>query len=280
MTAKAAPANSIPPEKTLFDVLRDMWQAKIYMLSFAAIMVVIAFAFITLANPFYRAQMIIAPASPMGQGLSDGVRVHEGTLQAQREDFMSNAAFLRFENIYDGVSVANFLLQDEDIINGLAADRLFEFSEPFSVESAEALSGYLQKRVILEPVSGTPLRRISYMHPNKAFAVELIKRIHRLTDEMIRARILVETTQRIDYLNVALAKTQNPDHRRSIASLLMEQERLKMMVSLDQPYAASIVEPAYVSSKSKWPDPYVIYPAFIFIGFLFGFVIFGLRHHG
>lgn len=279
MTAQAAPVNHNLSEKTLFDVLREVWRAKLYMLIFAVLMAIFAFSFLTLAKPYYRAQMIITPASPMGRALSDRGGMQEGTLQIQREDFMSNAAFQRFENIYNGVSVANFLLQDEDIINGFAADRMFEFSNPYTPESAEAMSTYLRDRVILEPVSGTPLRRLIYMHPNKEYAMDLLARVHRLTDEMIRARILVETNQRIDYLNVAMTKTQNPDHRRSITGLLMEQERLKMMVSLDQPYAAGIVEPAYVSAQPKWPDPYVLYPVFIFIGLLMGFVVHGLKHN-
>ncbi len=118
-----------------------------------------------------------------------------------------------------------------------------------------------------------------YLHPDKKFAVNMVKRIHRITDEMIRARILVETNQRIDYLNASLGKTTNPDHKRSLANLLMEQERLKMMVSLDQPYAASIIEPAYSSVRARWPDHYIIYPVFIFIGMLLGFVTYGLKHH-
>lgn len=279
MTVAQTPDNQIMSEKTLYDVLRDIWRAKFWMLGFVIIMTIAAFVFLSVANDFYRAEMIIAPASPMGQTLKKGGDVGEGSTQLGEEDFQSNAAFLRFENTYNGASVANFLVRDKDIISGLALDRNFEFSENLEKWDAENLSEHLKKRIRLEPVSGTPLRRMIYLHPDKKFAVDMVKRIHRITDEMIRARILVETNQRIDYLNASLGKTTNPDHKRSLANLLMEQERLKMMVSLDQPYAASIIEPAYSSVRARWPDPYIIYPVFIFIGMSLGFVTYGLKHH-
>ncbi len=269
----------IAHEKTLYDVLRDVWKAKYYMLGFSVVMVIAAFLFLSLANNYYRAEMIIAPARPMGQSLLPSSKIGEGSSQIQEGDLQSSSAFLRFENIYNGVSVAGFLAQDKDIIAGVSSDLAFEFSKPRNDWNAQSLSEYLKKRIRLEPVSGTPLRRLIYLHPNKEFAVEMIKRIHRITDEMIRARILVETNQRIDYLSSSLSKTTNPEHRRSLANLLMEQERLKMFVSLDQPYAASIIEPAFVSSRPRWPDPYIIYSVFIFIGLLFGFVVYGLRHY-
>ena len=279
MMVARPPENQLMAEKTLYDVLRDIWAAKFFMLGFAVMMVLAAFIFLSLSHNFYQAEMIIAPASPMGSALSEGAKTPEGTIQTQQGDFQSNAAFLRFENIYDGTSVASFLVQDKDIVAAFALDRAFTFSEGRTHWDAQSLSEYLKKKVRLEPISGTPLRRLTYMHTDKLFAVDLIKRGHRITDEMIRARILVETNQRIDYLNASIVKTTNPDHRRTLAGLLMEQERLKMMVSLDQPYAASVIEPAYVSARPRWPDPYVIYSVFILIGLLFGFVTYGLRHH-
>lgn len=170
--------------------------------------------------------------------------------------------------------MASFLAQDKEFLKPLRDDRHFVFSKPRVKWDAQSLSEYLNKRVHLEPLSGSSsLRRLSYMHPDKKFAAELLTRIHRITDEMIRARILVETNQRIEYLNNSLASTSNPDHKRSLTALLMEQERQKMMVSLDQPYSAYIVEPDFVYSRTYWPDPYAIYPVFVFIWLLLGYFV-------
>lgn len=271
--------HAVLPEKTLFDVLRDVWQSKFYMAFFATIALISAFVFLSFAQKFYRADMLIAPATPMGQGMQASSRIAEGSIQVQHDNLQSTAAFTRFEAIYDGMSVASVLIQDKEILSAINFDRTFEFSKSHTDWSAEKLSEYLKRRVRLEPVSGTPLRRLTYLHPNKDFATYMIARIHRVSDEIIRRRILRDANGRIAYLNNALAATINPDHRRNLTALLIEQERLKMLVSLDQPYAATIIERPFVSSKPHWPDPYIIYVVFLFVGLLFGFIVHGLRHH-
>lgn len=273
-------SSSVELEKTLFDVLRDVWRAKLYMSLMAILSVFIAFVFMAFAQDYYMGRMIVAPAMPMVQGTGAGAGIGEGSAQVQRSTFDSNAAFLQFEHIYHGVSVASVLLGDQAFMASIKMDRPFEFSGVEDEWTAEMLSEYLKHHVILAPVSGTPLRSLTYYHPDKAFARDFVGRVHRIADEIIRARILRETSERIEYLNVAMDASQNPDHRRNLARLLMEQERILMTVSLDLPFAARVVEFPYVSAKAKWPDPYVIYSVFLLIGLFLGFVIFGIRHYG
>lgn len=256
------------------DVLALVWRAKFYLLGFVILCLSFAFAFIIAAIPHYRASMIIGPASHMGQGTAAASMIGEGTINVRAEEMQSTAAFIRFEAIYDGVSVASVLMKDHRILEGLSKDETFRFFNVAVPRTPEEFSDYLQNRVRLEPVAGTALRRISYFHSDREFAAYLISRLHSLTDEIIRARILLETQERTRYLDSALAKTQNPEHRRSLVTLLMEQERLRMMVSLDQPYAASVIEPAAISARPKWPDVYLVYPVAAFIGLVIGFVMF------
>lgn len=262
-------------ETTLFDILRDIWSAKVTLLICAILMTGFAFLFITFANTHYKAQMILAPANPMGQETQ--ASTSEGTIQVQQEQLQSTAAFMRFETIYQGVTVASVLLKDQEIQDALMFDRPFEFSQTQTEWTPETFSEYIQKRMRLEPLRGSALRRMTYAHPNKEFAKYMITRIHRISDEIIRRQILQETNGRIGYLNKAMERTVNPEHRRNMTELLMEQERLKMLVSLDQPFAASIIERAFVSAKPYWPDPYVIYPVFIAIGLFLGYLIHGFR---
>ena len=273
---RARPHYTVIAEKTLYDVLGEAWRAKFVMISFALVAALLAFLFVGVSTRYTLAQMIIAPANPIGMVGVNGPAGQgmEGTINSGVQTGEQIDAFSVFGAIYNGTTVASFLAQDKDFLEPLRDDRRFVFSDARLIWDAPSLSEYLDKRVHLESLSGSSsLRVLSYMHPDKKFAAELLTRIHRITDEMIRARILVETNQRIDYLNNALAGTNNPDHKRSLTALLMEQERQKMMVSLDQPYSASIVEPAFVSSRTYWPDPYLIYPVFVFIGLLMGYFV-------
>jgi len=273
---RARPHYTVIAEKTLFDVLGEVWRAKYLMVGATLLAVLLAFLFIGISQPYYRAQMIVAPANSIGMmafGSTLG-QGQEGTISAGDVSGESIDVFPVFGAIYSGTTVSSFLAQDKDFLRSLRDDRPFVFSEAKTNWDAQRLSEYLQKHVHLEPLSGSSsFRRLIYMHPDKKFAADLLTRIHRVTDEMIRARVLEETNQRIKYIDTALAKTNNPDHKRSLTALLMEQERQKMMVSLDQPYAAAIIEPAFVSSRTRWPDPFVIYPVFVILGLAVGYMV-------
>lgn len=270
----------IVAEKTLFDVLRDVWRAKIYIFIFIAAFAFLAFLFVGSAQRFYQAEIILSPVLGIGQGAGlSQYSPEEGTINMQAGDVQVGNAFARFSTIYSGVSVAKILMADQKIIDGLRADYPFVFLTPKSEWSAEELSAYLNARVILEGIHGTKMRRLRYQHPKEEFASYMLERIHLITDELIRARITRDVQARISYLNQSISEVQNPIHKRTLTALLMEQERLKMMVSIEgQPFSAAVVEPASVSAKPAWPDPFLIYPIFVLVGGLLGFVVFGLRN--
>lgn len=265
-------------EKTLFDVLRDIWRARYAMVFSAAVAAVFAILFVRSAVPFHRAEMVIAPASPIGGQSRFQLPVMPDFRLWESQSLQNYPDFMRFENKFNASSVAGLLLEDARVEEGLFGDRAFIFLDGESDWTPEALSRYLQRRVKLEPVGNTPLRKLVYMHPDRAFAMYMLGRIHHITDTLIRQNIRLETQERIEYLQDALTRTANPDHRRALADLLMEQERLRMMVSMDQPYAASIVEPPSAGLRADWPDLLLIFPAFILVGCLAGFLFYGARH--
>lgn len=269
---------TVMAEKTLFDVLREIWRFRYTMLGCALVAVLLAFVFISVSKPFFRARMIIAPANHIN------VAAHGGVVSSAVEGSIGNGrtavagqnidAFTVFGAVYNGKRLASLLAQDNKLLEALGDDCLFVFSRCKANKDAQSLSEYLRKHVHIEPVSGTSsLRYLSYMHPDKKFAAELLKKVHGNADEMIRERVLEETNQRIEYLENALVKTNNPEHRRSLTDLLMEQERGKMALSIEQPYAATIIEPAYVSRRAYWPDPCIIYPVFILVGLFLGYIV-------
>lgn len=266
-------------EKTLSDVMRDVWQARVWMMACGVVALVLACAFMMLAQPCYRAAMILAPASPMRAGADPYAPGPEGSLPAgyARED--DSPAFLRFEHTLRGPSVAKILLADDRLRAALGAERAYGFGPKKTDWSAEELSAYLQRRVRVEPVAGTALRRVSYAHPDRDFAAVLIAMMHDAADRLICEAARAETQERIDYLQGALERTANPDNRRVLTGLLMEQERLKMMVSMDQPCSAKAIEPPFSSARPAWPDPYLVLPLFVLCGLLAGFIVHGARRH-
>jgi hypothetical protein len=277
-----AGANNIhAPEPRLGDLLADLWHAKVWMLAGAALGLLAAFVFIQISVPHYKAAIMLAPAAPMTGAETSSMLANDDLFalrfMMQRLGPGQGSDFQRFENIYAGPSVADILLSDEKIMRGLRADTAFVFSEAEQDWSAEKLSEYLKKRTTMEPVGTSNARRMVYYHPDGAFAKYMLSAIHHIADGLIRRDIRADSKARVEYLRSAIAETGNPEHRRTLTTLLMEQERLLMLVSIDQPYAASVVEPAAIGVKPDWPDRALVYLVAALVFAFSGFLAYGVR---
>jgi hypothetical protein len=252
---------------TFMDVLADLRRARLSIFGGLFVAFFMALGFLALAVPHYRAQMMVGPASPLNAMQPVSERADNFFMTAE-----NTADFMRFENMVTGPHVAGLLLKDTKI-----AEALFAENESGPSWSPARLSDYLRRRVHLDPVGDTRLRRMAYYHPDPVFAVYLLETIQKKTDELIRSKARTEIAQRLEYLNRSMQASREPEQRRNLATLLMEQERLLMMVSLDQPYAADIIEPASASFKPRWPQPVSVFAVFLLVGALAGFMIHGLR---
>ncbi len=264
--------------KTLRDVFGDLWRAK-YALALGMVFgLVLAAGFVMSATPHYKSHMLISPANPMNSAETSSLMADDNLFAlrylVQRVGVSNSSEFLRFENTYDGASVAEVLLQDPKIVSGLKLDQAFEFSDAKENWNAAELSSYIDDRVKLEPVGASAMRRMVYLHPRADFGQYFLNAIHAATDNLIRKTISTEATQRIVHLQASVRQTNNPDHRRALTSLLMEQERLRMLASVGTPYAAAVVERPASSAKTVWPSAALVFAAFIAVGGLAGFIIY------
>ncbi|MEM7650723.1 MAG: hypothetical protein AAF204_01415 [Pseudomonadota bacterium] len=270
---------SLNSEDTLGDFLQNLWAGRLFLIIGAVLGALSGFVFIAAAVPHVRADMILAPASPMNLAASINTTQQAYGRPASQTQGMSHDtgdAFTRFQVSYKGPAVAALLLRDPAITQGLSQDRAFTFSKAEEGWTVEKLSEYIEKRVKIDPVGETALREFSYFHPNRDFAVMFLQRLHNVADGLIRHGMRKDVNERIAYLNAAIGETLNPDNRRIITELLMEQERLKMLVSIDQPYAASVVVPSSASVKTRWPDAALVYTLFTALGALVGYLAFSL----
>lgn len=265
--------------KTLNDIIQDIWRAKLWVFGAVLFGVFFAAAFVFLATPHYKSHIIISPSNPVNGAESSSLMADENLFALryimQRVGAGTSSDFMRFENTLSGESVAKILLRDPKIVAGLKADRSFIFSQIKRDWNAAEFSEYIDKNVRLENVGTTPLRRLVYAHPNANFGQYFLTALHDVTDGLIRNTIRNEASQRISHLRDSVRVNTNPDHRRALTSLLMEQERLLMLTSVETPYAASVIEPASSSVKAIWPNKALVYSAFVGAFALIGFVLHG-----
>lgn len=257
-----------PEPATLPDVLAALKRAKFFLATGVLAGVCGAMIFLSAAVPSYRAQMIAGPTQTLEAA---------GERALPESPSLNDLGFTRFETIITGISVASALLKDTKIFQGLQRDPRGGIFEPDQEWTPEKLSEYLKRRIRIEPIGDTKLRRLVYYHPSADFAVYMLGRIHRAADVIIREDARVQAAQRVGYLRKTSAEISNPEHRRALTDLLVQQERLLMLASIDQPFAAAIVEPPSASARPRWPDKSLALAAFAVAGALAGFVVYGLR---
>lgn len=230
--------------------------------------------FLLLAIPHYRAMMLVAPVTrsattDMAGPLPDNAGY--GTAYMLKSFAAGDTAdFAWFEQIARGPRVAAQLLGDPAITNGIADDRAFRLSWRRHPRAPEELSAYLLDRVTLEPVGSTALRRLTYDHPDRQFAAKLLQAICAAADGLMRRDMQARADKRIAWLQAMIQQTQNPDDRRAMAALLTAQQQLRIALSMDEPYAARVAEPASAGEHKSWPRGALLLPVFALAGLLAG----------
>jgi hypothetical protein len=269
------------PEPTLADVLRLLWRARRVVLAGGVVGLLGGLLFMTLAIPQYRATMLLAPTTRTGAPDISSLFPENASyaMEYVMKSFSTgdSSDFTWFEHILREPSVAAQLLKDPAIREGVAADRRFRIFPGKTPETPEDLAAYLNDHLTVEPVGNTQLRRLVYDHPDREFAKLMLQTVYAVTDSIIRADMKDKADKRVIWLQKTIQETQNPDHRKVLTSLLMDQEQIRMILSLDEPYAARIAEPPSVTTRQSWPHASLILPVFTTCGLLLGMVLFGMR---
>lgn len=271
-------------EPTLRDLLELIWKARIFVGTGAFLGLIFAVVFILFSTPYYKATMIVAPAD--GYALGD----YASSLSYDQMTSLPfwrpmdpegvSTDFYRFVHTATGPSVADVLLKDEGVLAGIRKDK--SWLKEANSWTAEELAHYLNKYIKIDPLGNTPLRRFSYLHPDREFAAALLRKIHLVSDQMIRRDRKRQSQNRVEYLQKSLETTKHPDHRKIITNLLMQQEHIRMLANMDEAYSAIIVEPAFSGPKPHWPNKILVFPIMILAGALAGFIIWSVqkRDHG
>jgi uncharacterized protein involved in exopolysaccharide biosynthesis len=269
-------------EPTLGDVLKDMWRAKFALIIGAVFGAIIGAAVMFTAVPQYKASMLIGPTARAGGAPNISALLPSKSGIAFEYMMRSlgtagNSDFTRFEHILREPTVAARLLEHDGTKEKLAEDRAFRFVKTEVPETPEQFADYLRKRFKIEPVGTTNMRRLVYIHPDPDFALFLVQAVYKVADSLIQGEIQIRTEERIAYLHNALDATTHPDHREILVSMLMEQEHFRMVMAMDEAYAAEITEPATVSSKPYWPRKPFVYSISVLIGIFLGYLLHNQR---
>lgn len=272
-------------EPSLAGLLRSLLRGWWIIAAATAISIVAAVALIKTLEPKYEATMILSPASQYDrQGLASSTSRLSSLaaitgIRMPADEFVSN--FSRCLEIMTSVKLANQLIDKYDLAKELFASqwdaeegkwvppsglltsaksvvrRYFGLPE-WSPPDGRTIADYLKTVVKVSPINDTGLRKVTFTHSDPELAVQIFEWMHREADTMIRNDTLERSTTYIAYIKSKLQTETFAEHRDSLISLLAQQERTMMMLTVDLPFCARIEDGPFVSEKPVSPRPILI----------------------
>lgn len=272
----------------------------------AALGVAASITALRLVAPQYTAVMVIGPTARVGAAAM-GARLpvligREAAAAASEpgpgDEILSD--FARYLQLFTSIPVAERMMADPVLLRGLfpgrwddeaggwrpapgpmaSAKRLFlalvgrsDWVEP----DAERVASALRDRLTVDMVGSGPMRRLRLRHPDRAMALRILSAAAQATDAHLRAEASRRSATQIAHARARLAGITVAEHRRALADLLSEQERIAMMIEVDLPLAADAIEPPAAAQRPDWPNPLTVVPMAALVGLVAGALVVSLR---
>ena len=261
--------SSMQSSENLPELLAHVWRGRKFVFWGMGTGFLIALLLILSLKPQYEATMIVAPPSHDSRTDSfvEGVFVYAPDVEARIPT--GSPEFIRFEQSLRGAAVANLVFKMDHIVDQIGEDSLWRGLSN-KIKSPQDLALYLSNHIQVETMGATASRKITYRHPDPEFASKLLVMIRKADDQIIRTSVKAETETKIDWLKTEFSKTLNPDHRQALAQLLMSEERRRMLLSLETPYAVNVVEEAASTPRPVVPNRPIILGMLILVGAICG----------
>jgi hypothetical protein len=142
---------------------------------------------------------------------------------------------------------------------------------PWREPDAGRFGEWLIENVAVNRSNRSAIVTVSLEHPDPAFARDLLARLHREADRTVRAKTLDRTAGTVAYLERKLGEVLLAEHREALAQALGEQERSRMMASVQGvAFAAEQFGAPRSTSEPTSPRAVVTLGAGLIAGLLLG----------
>jgi uncharacterized protein involved in exopolysaccharide biosynthesis len=243
---------------------------------------------LNIMTPRYTVESVVGPTSRDSaaeqlprRGSSDDL-VHIGLVERSDEETLSD--FARFMQLLTTPEIAERLLKNKDLhaetlISGSglidSTARLLAGQKTRSEKGAALLAVSLKKSLVINSIGRSAMREIVLRHPDREFGTKLLNELIAETDRHLKEKAQYRTASEIVYLRNALERVSMADHRKVLAELLAAQEQTQMMLAVDLPFAADVIQSASAPDAPDWPPAALCFLVALFLG---GFVAVSIHY--
>lgn len=291
-----------PPEGEidLRDLVQQLWRGKWIICATTAAVFALVVTWMKLTDPLYTASAVIASATESGAGgLAGKLSHYSGLASLAGIDLPgeeSVSPFTELMEIATSPTMAERLLEEQpELLQTIFEDDWDAESESWvgpggpvaavkawvygflgqpswTPPSANTLSEFLVEEIQISSVGTTGMKRVAFDHKDPKFAVLLLRQVGLTSDDIIRKRAQERTLREIAYIEDKLASVTTVEHRLSLVELLSEREQRMMMIQIDLPFAARVIEPAMASNTPTFPKPALFLALGIVCGLFLGVI--------
>jgi uncharacterized protein involved in exopolysaccharide biosynthesis len=262
-------------------------------LSAIGVTLLLAFVWLNVTTPQYTGEMVLGPTSQTGVA-ARGARLPLEDIQNEKirttpaemtaDETLSD--FSREIQLLTSPEIAARLLKDKDL--QLDQNLLHQHGMMHGVkwllwhlagqslqsdEDATSLSALLTSEVHVDTIGRSAMRKITFRHPNREFAVGLLNALYRASDAQLKEQAQTRTTAEIAYLRVALDHVTLADQRKAFVDLLAEQEQTQLLIAIDLPFAADRIQAATAPLNPDWPPVGLVLLFAFLLGAFAGFSV-------
>ncbi len=227
------------------------------------ITVLAALVWMNCVTPRYTAEMVLGPVTqtmPKTNGKTMQIKS-----EGEQDDAVSDYA--RAIQLLVSPEVAQNLLQNKklDIKDRLLSKqgigyRIKSFvwrlagQRYNAAQDSAAVAQALQHEVQIDAIGRSAMRRITFRHADRNFAIDVLNAVYKASDDHLRKNAAARAVTQSVYLKATLNHVTQSDQRKVLTKLLSEQERTRVLIAVDLPFAAEQVQEATAPSVADWPS--------------------------
>ncbi len=118
----------------------------------------------------------------------------------------------------------------------------------------DALRGCQEREQSVTQTLGAVTWTIALSHPDRALALDALRRLHAFAETKVRADLAEMARRRVAALEARLAREPDLYIRQSLYELLAQQQRAGVVVAADEAVAARLVQAPVVEMRPSLPN--------------------------
>jgi hypothetical protein len=248
------------------DVLvRHLWSFRLQISAATMLLVVIGAGLILSRERAYVARAVVAPAETTGLAASSLIAGWQPTQAASLLETRPTGNFAVYLAALRGVEAARMLAEDTALLTDLAAARgagpgawLRPLREallgPARAPDLDDVVLWLARALSVTQSVSAVTWTLELAHPDRAVALDLLRRLHAHAEARVRADLLALTTRRIAALEARIAAERDVYLRQPMFDLLAQHQRAAVVVAADEAAAARLVSAPSVEQNPSVPN--------------------------